>query len=146
MRADRRLAAAARRMRGFTLLEVVVALAIAALALVGLFRAGSSGLFAADMAAHADEALERAQSHLAGFARAAAIAPGELDGDDGGDFQWYARVQPIAAQTVAPSGQPATVRTLYEIGVTESWGSGGRRHSVTLTTRRLGAALAEPQP
>ena len=33
--------------RGFTLLEVVVALAIMALALVGLFRAGSGGVLAA---------------------------------------------------------------------------------------------------
>jgi prepilin-type N-terminal cleavage/methylation domain-containing protein len=42
---------------GFTLLEVVVALAIAAMALVGLFRAGSGGMFAVDTAARAQEAV-----------------------------------------------------------------------------------------
>src|SRR6266446_5415666 len=57
---------------GFTLLEVVVALAIAGLALVGLFRAGSGGLLAVDTAARAEEAVQRAQSHLAAVGRDAA--------------------------------------------------------------------------
>src|SRR5437763_16929437 len=69
---------------GFTLLEVVVALAIASLALVGLFRAGSGGLFAADTAARIDEAVERAQSHLAALGRAGAVAPGAVAGGGGG--------------------------------------------------------------
>src|SRR5712691_11193481 len=73
---------------GFTLLEVVVALAIAALALVTLFQTGSGGLFAADTAARIDEAIERAQSHLAAVGRAGPIAPGELTGDDGGGYRW----------------------------------------------------------
>src|SRR5215210_7192042 len=96
--------------RGFTLLEVVVALAIASLALVGLFRAGSGGLFAADTAARVDEAVERAQSHLAAFGRTGAVAPGELAGDDGGGFSWRVRVSPIATEPVMVQGQPAAAR------------------------------------
>ena len=61
---------------GFTLLEVVVALAIAGLALVGLFRAGSGGLLAVDTAARAEEAVQRAQSHLAAVGRDAALVEG----------------------------------------------------------------------
>ncbi|MGA8379996.1 MAG: prepilin-type N-terminal cleavage/methylation domain-containing protein, partial [Stellaceae bacterium] len=57
---------------GFTLLEVIVALAIASFALIGLFQAGSGGLFAVDTAARAEEALQRAQSHLAAVGRDAA--------------------------------------------------------------------------
>jgi len=63
---------------GFTLLEVVVALAIAAVALVGLFRAGSGGLFAVDTAARAQEAVQRAQSHLAAVGRDAALVEGDF--------------------------------------------------------------------
>src|SRR5712691_5454805 len=62
---------------GFTLLEVVVALAIAALSLVTLFQTGSGGLFAADTAARIDEAIERAQSHLAAFGRVGAGEPSQ---------------------------------------------------------------------
>ena len=137
---------------GFTLLEVVVALAIAALALIGLFRAGSGGLFAADTAARIDEAIERAQSHLAAFGRAGAITPGEFAGDDGGGYRWLVRVRSIAQQTVAVqprAGQPLNAQqqirptlALYEVEVMVSWRSGGHNRSVTLETRRLGAAPA----
>src|SRR5437764_8581843 len=91
-------AAIRRRMRGFTLLEVVVAVAIAGLALVGLFQAGSGGLFSVDAAGRTDEAVDRAQSHLAAFGRAGALVPGEIEGDDGGGYHWRLRAQPIAAQ------------------------------------------------
>src|SRR5690348_10001196 len=90
---------------GFTLLEVIIALAIAALALVGLFHAGSDGIFATDTAAQAQEAIQRAQSHLAAFGRVGVVAPGELAGDDGGGYHWRLRATPIAVWTAA--AQPA---------------------------------------
>src|SRR3982751_4725706 len=95
------------RTAGFTLLEVVVATAITGLALVGLFQAGTSGVFAVDGAARVDEAIERAQSHLAAFGRTGAVTPGELAGDDDGGFTWRVRVQPLAAAPVMLQGQSA---------------------------------------
>src|SRR6266704_2177009 len=86
------------RARGFTLLEAVVALAIAALALVGLFRAGSEGLFTADTASHIEEALQRAQSHLAAVGRDAALLQGDFEGDDGGGYRWRLHVYPAAVR------------------------------------------------
>ncbi len=68
------------RADGFTLLEVIVALAIAALALIVLFRAGSDGLFAVDTATRAEEAVERAQSHLAAIGHDVALLQGEFCG------------------------------------------------------------------
>src|SRR5947209_4937573 len=89
------------RTAGFTLLEVVVATAITGLALVGLFQAGTSGVFAVDGAARVDEAIERAQSHLAAFGRSGAVGPGEIEGDDGGGYHWRLRSRPIATQQAA---------------------------------------------
>src|ERR1700757_2875282 len=86
------------RVGGFTLLEVVVALAIAGLALVGLFRAGSEGLFAVDAATRAEEAVQRAQSHLAAVGRNAALTEGEFNGDDGGGYRWRLRVTPVSSR------------------------------------------------
>ena len=100
------------RARGFTLLEVVVAVAIAGLALVGMFQAGSGGLFAADAAARSDEAIERAQSHLAAFGRASAIAPGEAEGNDGGGYFWRLRARPVATQQSPPPGQNGAANSL----------------------------------
>ncbi len=133
---------------GFTLLEVVVALAIAALSLVTLFQTGSGGLFAADTAARIDEAIERAQSHLAAFGRVGAGEPSQSTGNDGGGYQWQMRATPIARQPAAEpidtgklpnERQQAGPRlVLYEIEVTISWRSASQHRSVVLETRRLG--------
>src|SRR5258705_8189842 len=103
----------AMRNKGFTLLEVVVALAITGLALVGLFRAGSGGLFAVDTAARGEEAVQRAQSHLAAVGRDAALVGGEFTGDDGGRFPWALPVSPRASpQALAHGGLSSATPTL----------------------------------
>ncbi len=128
---------------GFTLLEVVVALAIAALALVGLFQAGSGGLFAADTAARAEEAVQRAQSHLAAIGRDAALVAGDSDGDDGGGYRWRLRVQPIATRPVGTADNlPATTITLFDVEVGVSWHARGHDRAVVLKTLRLGSTAA----
>ena len=82
---------------GFTLLEVVVALVIAALAVVGLFQAASGGLLAVDTAGRVEEAVQRAQSQLAAVGRSAALVQGEFTDDDGGGYHWRLRVRPAEA-------------------------------------------------
>ena len=126
---------------GFTLLEVVVALAIAALALVGLFRAGSGGLFAVDTAARAEEAVQRAQSHLAAVGRDAALMASESTGDDGGGYRWTIRVRPLTArQSLAQDGISSTTSTLFDVEVAISWPGHAGERSVVLKTLRLGTA------
>src|SRR5438552_11034856 len=107
---------------GFTLLEVVVALAITAMALVGLFQAASGGLFAADAAARAEEAVQRAQSHLAAVGRNAAMTAGEFTGDDGGGYRWTLRLRPVnARQSSAENGVASVTTTLFDVEVAISW-------------------------
>lgn len=133
--------ALALRSRGFTLLEVVVALAIAGLALVGLFQAGSAGLFSVDTAARAEEAVERAQSHLAAVGRDAALVAGDSTGDDGGGYRWRLRVHPVTARQIpAAAGLAAQTTTLFSVEVAVSWRTRGRERSVVLRTLRLGSA------
>ena len=108
------------RSSGFTLIEVVVAVAIAGLALVGLFRAGTGGLISVEAAGRVDEALERAQSHLAAFGRSGAIVPGEVEGNDGNGFRWRLRSRPLVMEQPAnPEGAPST--TLFDVEVIISW-------------------------
>ena len=87
--------------KGFTLLEVVVATAIAGLALVGLFKAGTAGVFAGNTASRVEEAIERAQSHLAAFGREGAVVASELEGEDGGGYRWRLRAIPLVAEQPA---------------------------------------------
>jgi len=127
------------RDNGFTLLEVVVALAIAGLALVGLFRAGSGGLVSVDTATRTEEAVQRAQSHLAAVGRDAALVEGELSGEDGAGYRWTLRVRPLAArQSLGPDGVTAVSTTLYDVEVAISWPGRAGRRAVVLRTLRLG--------
>ena len=128
---------------GFTLLEVVVALAIAALAIVGLFQAASGGLLAVNTAGRVEEAVQRAQSHLAAVGRSAALIQGEFTDDDGGGYHWRLRARPVASRQVAATdGRPTALATLFDVEVTISWPGRSGERSVVLKTMRLSATTS----
>src|SRR5579864_2641394 len=125
------------RERGFTLLETVVALAIASMAFVALFQAGSTGLFAVDTASRADEALERAQSHLAALGAGAAMIPGDSEGDDGGGYRWHLHVRPISSRGLPPQdGSSGGILTLFDVEVSITWPTGHHQREVVLKSQR----------
>lgn len=126
-----------RRDAGFTLLEVIVATAIAALALVALFQAGSAGVLSVGVATRVEAAVDRAQSHLAQFADTGAIVPGESQGDDGDGYRWRVTARPVAAQPPGAPDQTSAPPSLYDIAVTISWGAGRHQRSVVLETERI---------
>jgi general secretion pathway protein I len=130
--------------RGFTLLEVLVAFTIAALALVALFKGAGTGLNSVEAAGRYAEAVSRAKSHLAGIGRDVAATPGELQGDDGNGYHWRIRIQPIGT-TKPPEGgnmaNPPPVKiSLYAVMVGISWTDNGQRREVLLHSERLGRA------
>src|SRR6516162_4460016 len=103
-----------------------------------MFQAGSTGLVTADIAARAEEAVERAQSHLAAVGRDAALSAGEFTDDDGGGYRWRLSVRPVGSRQVpGPDGGSATSTTLYSVEVEISWRDAERRRSVVLKTLRL---------
>jgi general secretion pathway protein I len=112
---------------GFTLIEVMAALVIAALATVVLLQAGFTGAAENRAASGYDEALSRAQSRLASFGTLTAIQPETLSGDDGGGYRW---------QVVITKLQDSGPLALYGIDLTERFG--GRQ--VRLDTERVAAS------
>ena len=126
---------------GFTLLEVLVALAIAIPALVLLYRQGAVAMGATRTAAAYQEAISRAQSRLDALT-GTGLAAGEGEGDDGGGFRWRTPSVPLASR---PSSRPASSgagSTLYAVVVEISWfGPTGVRRFL-LETRRLDATPA----
>ncbi len=111
---------------GFTLLEVMAALVIAALASIVLYEAGFNGASEAAAAAHYQEAVVRAQSRLASIGVLTALQPEQLSGDDGGGFHWRL--------TIAEDQSNGTGLTLYDVQVIEGFGN----RQVVLATKRLG--------
>ena len=132
---------------GFMLLEVLVAFVIAALALDVLFNVGLTGLHAAHVASHFEQAVARARSHLAMAVRDTPLIAGDWTGEDGGGFRWHLRVVPVAATSVRPvfaaTQHGATVfpLTLYMVSVVISWHDGNRLREVRLDTEQIGQGM-----
>jgi len=139
---------ASRREGGFTLLEVLVAFVIAALALGVLFRGAVEGLGSVQVADRLQEALTRAQSHLAVVGHGLVPRPLTQEGDDGSGFHWQLRIAPIGSEAVVAANSDASSAatvTLYEATVTESWSESRgaedtdeHRRSIHLSTEVLG--------
>ncbi len=138
MRPEPARPAAASAGAGFTLLEVLVAFIIAALALALLAKGGIDGLRASSLSGQYQEALARAQSHLA----AAVNTPqaGDRQGDDGDGFHWHVRIVPLA-HIVIPTGPV----TLLAVSVAISWG-GRPGRSVQLDTEQVAGGTVSAAP
>jgi type II secretory pathway pseudopilin PulG len=100
----------AERQRGFTLLEAVVAFAIASLALIALFRATSDGISGVEAASNSIEATRRAQSILAAVGITDKLTQGEQSGTFDNGFDWHIVVtlqdtRPVPPPQTQP-GQP----------------------------------------
>ncbi len=119
-----------RRERGFTLLEVLVAFAIAAIALSLLARTAIDGMRSAEISGRYTEALARARSHLAGIA--SPPVPGDYQGDEGQGFHWHLRIATADRVTTRQSLRVG----LYDVTVAISWDEGTQKRVVTLATKR----------
>ena len=131
---------------GFTLLEVMVALAIALPALLLMYRQGGLALGVTRSAATYNQAISRAQSRLDALVETT-LVPGDREGDGGGGFRWRTRIAPVAtvpaARGTPPRSAYASGTALYAVSVAVSWALDGETRSVALQTRRLGPVQGE---
>jgi prepilin-type N-terminal cleavage/methylation domain-containing protein len=131
-------------MRGFTLLEVIIALMIAGMAAVVLFEAAGSGLRETQTASRYDQAIVRAKSRLAAATHGTKLAAGDWRGDDGGGFRWRLHVAPVATAALQPAGLVGPRRAasipvvLYAVSVWIGWDDGGTERDVRLDTQQVG--------
>ncbi|MFW6027304.1 MAG: prepilin-type N-terminal cleavage/methylation domain-containing protein [bacterium] len=114
---------------GFTLMEVLIAFAILAMALPALLHLGSTGLDGMDRAQRVTAAVDLAESLLAQAGQGAVLAPGTRSGESGGLYRWTLRIEReedigFEARLVEP------YRITAEI-------TAPRMRTVTLTTVRL---------
>ena len=141
----------AARDAGFTLLEVLVAFVIAALALGVLFEGAVEGIRSTRIADRTQEALSRAQSHLATIGHGTPLRAQTQEGEDGHGYHWRLHIAPLQSTTIGSSSNHGGVQTLssqsplavlYSVQLTESWSdeasAGDHTRAVTLSTERLG--------
>ena len=135
------------RRDGFTLLEVLVAFVIAALALAALYNGGIGGLRAAVVSGRYLEAVSRAQSHLDTATVGDSLTPSDRQGDEADGFHWRVRVTQAAVAATDPAApQTRAALALYSVSAAVSWTENGRSRAVQLDTQRAAAAPLPPPP
>lgn len=118
-------------MRGFSLLEVLVAFAILALTLGVLMNIFSGGLRNLGDGEQYTRAVLQAQSKLSEIGVSQPLTPGETSGEFGASSRWTTQITPVA---LTPSGNAS----LYQVDVTVQWGDGTKQRAVSLQTLKIG--------
>ena len=121
--------------RGFTLLEVLVALTILSVSLVVLLAIFSQGLTRAEENAKETDARTLAQALLAQTEAAPHPSFGDTNGVSNG-LRWRVRIAPYGSGADQQAWQSAA----QKVDATVTWDSAGRARSLTLTTLRLNGA------
>lgn len=127
------------RQRGFTLLEVIVAFAVLALALVLLLGTLSGSAREVRLSADAGRAALHAQSLLDQVGVGEALRPGVRDGEfEDGRYRWNLRIDPYVdpSRRAPDTIDPAAARLLL-LALDVEWGDGGPRQRLQLQTLRL---------
>ena len=132
---------------GFTLLEILIAFAIASIGLAVVYRGATDGWLGARLAERNIEAVARARSRLAAVCHGVRLMPGEQSGDDGGGFTWRTAISRAQTATI-PRETPDASRTksridLFAVRVALSWPGTIRPHEVSLETRCLSVGAAD---
>lgn len=127
------------RILGFSLLEVLVAFVILALALGALMRIFSGSLNNIGASARYSQALAVADSKLSAVDVSSTLEPGETAGVDEQGNSWRITVKPY--QDTAPGPESlAKPLELYELEVIVSWqGALSKPRELKLTTLRTKA-------
>ncbi len=124
--------------RGFTLLEVLVAFTITALALGVVFQTYGRGAHAMAAAAHYSRAVTLADSLLAVAGVEEELAPGEVAGESEDGFRWVRTTSEHVDIEIVDEGPQSQGVSAWEVEVEVSWNQGQRSRSLQLATLRLG--------
>ena len=131
---------APRPQSGYTLIEVIVAFALLALALTLLLGTLSGAARQVGWAGDAGRAALHAQSLLDQQGIGEPIQAGERTGEfDDGRYRWTLGVTPWTDPALPPAGPQPVARhnRLYRLHLAVVWGDGGPRQRLDLQTLRL---------
>jgi general secretion pathway protein I len=127
-----------RRADGFTLVELLVALAVFAIAIGFALRALSGALASLDGSERSQMAVRLAQTMLDRVGRDIDLRPGDMDGRTEDGFVWQLRMTPYsgaAANTADCSTAPVLQGVVVQVRV--GWTEQLHPHQVDLSSLRL---------
>jgi general secretion pathway protein I len=118
---------------GFTLVEILAALAILTLSLSALFGVLSDGIGRAGQAEAHAQAGSLAQSLLARVGAEISIRQGATAGEFAEGYRWRLRIEPYGDA----ADNRAWPIAAYSVSAEVTWGAGAQERSIVLTTLRV---------
>ncbi len=123
--------------RGFSLLEILIAFSILALALGILLNIFSSGANNAAVAEEYTAAIQIAESLMAQTGVETALQAGQSSGQDGEKYRWLVTVTPFIPGSAKFDTQ-ATTAALFKVKVSVNWGEAqDNDRQIEITTLKL---------
>ncbi|MGY1425723.1 type II secretion system protein XpsI [Lysobacter sp. A289] len=127
-----------RRQRGYTLIEVIVAFALLAVALTLLLGTLSGATSQVRWSGDAGRAALHAQSLLDTVGVVAPVQPGQRHGEfDDGRYRWSLQVAVWRDPALAKMPVALSAPQLLEVVLDVTWGDGGPRERLQMRTLRL---------
>ncbi|WP_266157140.1 prepilin-type N-terminal cleavage/methylation domain-containing protein [Dyella silvatica] len=124
------------RVRGFSLLEVIAAILLLAIAFTALMQVAGGSMALSGHAAEASKAALWAQSKLDGMTVIEPLREGSSEGQFDAQYRWRLKVSPwVSESAVADVG--STPMQLYRVDLDVLWGNGRRERSAHFTTLRV---------
>jgi len=130
----------ARRQTGYTLIEVIIAFAILAIALTMLLGILSNATRQVRWADDAGRAALHAESLLAQVGVGEPLREGHTEGAfESGRYRWAMEIAPWRDPEAPPTTQPVDLGApaLYAVDLRVEWGDGGPRDRLQLQSLRL---------
>lgn len=125
-----------KRIRGMTLIEVLVAFVVLSLTMAVILQIFSGGMRNARMAESYSRAVFLAESRLAAAGVEHPLAAGEYSGQSGPELRWQVLVTPV--DDGGASDRQMMPARLYQVRTRVGWGDDGGERQVELVSLRLG--------
>lgn len=122
---------------GYTIIEVVVALAVAGIALAALLHAVEGNAARSTLSREYVIATTFGESMMARVGRDIGLDTGEERGRMGGTFFWRRTIGPYSAGAQPALNGDASPVSPYKVTISVSWRSGGKLHELSLRSLRL---------
>jgi general secretion pathway protein I len=133
----------ARRARGFSLLEVIAAIAILAIAFAALMQVAGSSMSLTARANERTQAALRARSLLDGAFMVDPVQEGSSEGRFDDTYRWRLNVAPFEAGDASPDNPGAGSR-MVRLDLDVLWGDDGHERRAHFSTLRLVGAQGNP--